>query len=292
MVNVEGKYIPLPDPPAKSRINPVIRLGGSLPVCATILTASLFLGCASVPASQEPSDPAPTGTALVETETQSRFPAARELETATIPSPSSATRSSTPETPTPYPTATPAPAATATPAPTPTGIPSAESPAPVVQAVTPVNTPALTPVHGVGAEPSQATPSPGEGGTETRDPGAIAGDLDIDSQVRPLPEKGRLKYPNLGSTLNQMVASVEAGQASAREAAEGAAMHQGESVAVTIYLNANVAEVAQFLWENGGDPRNVGEDYIEAYFPILLLGQLSQQPGVLRVREIVPPQPG
>ena len=267
-------------------------------MCAAILTASLFLGCASVPASQAPSDPAPAGTVLVEAGAQPRFPAARELETATIQPPSSATRSSTPQTPTPYPTATPVPAATATLAPTPTGITATETPAPVVQAATPGNTPAPTPVRGVGAEPAQAAPSPSEGGTETLDPGALGtdpdmgGDLQIDSQFKPLPNKGALKYPNLGSHLNRLVASVEAGQASAQEAAEGAALHQGESVAVTIYLNANVAEVAQFLWENGGDPRNVGEDYIETYVPILLLGQLSQQPGVLRVREIIPPQPG
>ena len=36
----------------------------------------------------------------------------------------------------------------------------------------------------------------------------------------------------------------------------------------------------------------MGEDYIEAYVPVTLLGLLSEQPGVLRVREIVPPQPG
>ena len=50
--------------------------------------------------------------------------------------------------------------------------------------------------------------------------------------------------------------------------------------------------VATFLEDNGGDPRNVGEDYIEAYVPVSLLGQVSEQPGVLRVREIGPPQVG
>ena len=49
--------------------------------------------------------------------------------------------------------------------------------------------------------------------------------------------------------------------------------------------------VVRFLEDNGGDPRNVGEDYIEAYVPVPLLGQLSEQPGVIRVREIIPPQP-
>ena len=46
-----------------------------------------------------------------------------------------------------------------------------------------------------------------------------------------------------------------------------------------------------FLEENGGDLRNVGEDYIEAYVPVMLLGPASEQPGVLRVREIIPPNP-
>ena len=68
-------------------------------------------------------------------------------------------------------------------------------------------------------------------------------------------------------------------------------MNSGGSVAVTIYLSGNVDEVVSFLEDNGGDPRNVGDDYIEAYAPVTLLGQLSEQPGVTRVREIVPPQP-
>ena len=62
-------------------------------------------------------------------------------------------------------------------------------------------------------------------------------------------------------------------------------------MAVTIHLTANVLEVVQFLQDRGGDPRNVGEDYIEAYVPVSLLGAVSEHPGVIRVREIVPPQP-
>ena len=65
----------------------------------------------------------------------------------------------------------------------------------------------------------------------------------------------------------------------------------GDSVAVTIYLSGHVAEVAEFPTENGAASRNVEEDYIEACVPVPLLGQLSEQPGVLRVREIVPPHP-
>ena len=110
-------------------------------------------------------------------------------------------------------------------------------------------------------------------------------------QAPPIPEKAELSYPNLGSGLDQLVASVEAGQATVQDAASNSPVHSGESVAVTIYLSGNVDEVVSFLEDNGGDPRNVGEDYIEAYVPVTLLGQVSEQPGVIRVREIVPPQP-
>ena len=110
-------------------------------------------------------------------------------------------------------------------------------------------------------------------------------------QAPPIPEKAELNYPNLGSHLDQLVTSVEEGQATSLDAAGYTPVHSGASVAVTIYLSGNVDDVVTFLEENGGDPRNVGEDYIEAYVPVSLLGQLSEQPGVIRVREIVPPQP-
>ena len=110
-------------------------------------------------------------------------------------------------------------------------------------------------------------------------------------QALPIPDKAELKYPNLGSHLDQLVTRVEEGEFSAQDAAEDTAMHLEESVAVTIYLSNNVDDVVSFLEDNGGDPRNVGEDYIEAYVPVSLLGPVSEQLGVLRVREIVPPQP-
>ena len=81
------------------------------------------------------------------------------------------------------------------------------------------------------------------------------------------------------------------GQATSKDAAGETPVHSGESVAVTIYLTGNVDDVVNFLEDYGGDPRNVGEDYIEAYVPVTLLGPVSEQPGVIRVREIVPPLP-
>ena len=101
-----------------------------------------------------------------------------------------------------------------------------------------------------------------------------------------------MKYPNLGSRLDGLVASVEAGQATAQDVAADTRVHSGESVAVTIDLSGNVDEVVAFLEENGGDPRNVGEDYIESYVPVPMLGPVSERPGVIRVREIIPPAPG
>ena len=118
-------------------------------------------------------------------------------------------------------------------------------------------------------------------------PGAAA---DGDEDQFTIPEKAELKYPNLGSMLNQMAARVGAGEATGEDAAADAPVHRAEAVAVTIYLSGNVDEAIQFLEDFGGDPRNVGEDYIEAYVPVSLLGPLSEQPGVIRVREIIPPE--
>ena len=110
-------------------------------------------------------------------------------------------------------------------------------------------------------------------------------------QAPPIPDKGELNYPNLGSHLDELVTGVEEGQATSKDAAVETPVHSGESVAVTIYLTGNVDDVVSFLEDNGGDPRNVGEDYIEAYVPVALLGPVSEQTGVIRVREIVPPLP-
>ncbi len=118
---------------------------------------------------------------------------------------------------------------------------------------------------------------------------AVSADGDDDVVISV--QKSQQQYPNLGSQLNQMVSNVQEGRMSASDAAGGAAISSNESVAVTIYLWGLVDEVVAFLEEFGGDPRNVGEDYIEAYVPLSLLGPVSERPGVLRVRQIIPPQP-
>ena len=127
----------------------------------------------------------------------------------------------------------------------------------------------------------KAAPIPRSGGTSG------------DNQAPPIPEKAELNYPNLGSHLDELVSrGGRRDKPRSKDAASGnSPMHSGESVAVTIYLTGNVDDVISFLEDNGGDPRNVGEDYIEVYVPVTLLGRLSEQPGVARAREIVPPEP-
>ena len=66
-----------------------------------------------------------------------------------------------------------------------------------------------------------------------------------------------------------------------------------DRVAVSIYLSVDGQEgnVVAFIKNNGGDPRNIGTGYIEAYIPMRLLAELSEQPGVARVQKIIPPEP-
>ena len=88
-------------------------------------------------------------------------------------------------------------------------------------------------------------------------------------------------------------AQAAAQDAASRMAARRAPMRQGPSVAVTLRIEdaSKIEAIARFLEDNGGDPRNLGEDYIEAYVPVRLLVAASKQPGVLRVQAIIPPQP-
>ena len=147
------------------------------------------------------------------------------------------------------------------------------------------------PTEQAGQEEPGHGPGPAFGAEDAVEGSAGEGDRGDGDKVPSIPEKRELKYPNLGSRLNDMAVLAEEGEASAQEAAEGATAQREGLVAVTVYLSGNVADVVDFLEDNGGDPRNVGEDYIEAYVPVSVLGDLSEQPGVLRVREIVPPQP-
>ena len=100
------------------------------------------------------------------------------------------------------------------------------------------------------------------------------------------------KYANMDSSLNRIVQEVESGQFTAKAAAVNAPFHSDESVAVTIYITEGYADaIVELLESNGGSPRNVGTDYIEAYVPVSLLPGVSSQEGVVRIDTIIPPEP-
>ena len=100
------------------------------------------------------------------------------------------------------------------------------------------------------------------------------------------------QYPNLDSNLNHILQQVETGQSTARGAAASARLHREESVAVTLYVVEGYVEIlVEYLNDNGASPRNIGGDYIEAYVPVSLLVDASEQEGVISIRTISPGQP-
>ena len=99
-----------------------------------------------------------------------------------------------------------------------------------------------------------------------------------------LPVKDAPAHPNLDTPLNDAVERHKSRSASGLAAA-ATAPHL-----VTVYVSGNADRVANFLRRNGGNPFNVGEDYIEAYVPVSLLGRLSERPAVRRISTIVPPR--
>ena len=119
-------------------------------------------------------------------------------------------------------------------------------------------------------------------------PATPASQTDLDF---PPPEPKRAPLGNLDSMLSQLVERVEQGVSTADAAAASAPISRGESVAVTFYTRGDATALAEFLSANGGDPRNVGDGYVEAYAPVGLLVRASERAGVTRVQAIVPPQP-
>ena len=99
-----------------------------------------------------------------------------------------------------------------------------------------------------------------------------------------------MKHPKVGSTLDDLITRVQAGEISAEEAAGEAPLHRGDSIGVAIHLSGNVDGVVRFLEANDASNISARDDYIEAYVPVLLLGEASEQPGVVRIRPIQPPE--
>ena len=147
------------------------------------------------------------------------------------------------------------------------------------------------------ADTPTPTPVPGPRNAKfLEEPGEMPAAFDVQAALqRALPAEGKqglLKYPNLDSNLNRIVASVESGASAAKSGASQAPIHRGDTVAVTLLITKGYADdMSAWLTANGADPRNAGADYIEAYIPVSLLGAASQQAGVRSIRAIIPPQP-
>ena len=164
---------------------------------------------------------------------------------------------------TPTPTVTATPTSILTPTATPTQLPSATlTPTPLPPA-TPTPTPTPLPM---------ATPL-----------------LETTAQTRP---PAGVPRGNLDSLLSQLVERHEEGVATAQSlTAQTPLLYEAGAIAVTFYVAGDTGPVVSFLRDNGGDVRNVGADYVEAYVPISVLVAASEQPGVGRVEAIIPPQP-
>ena len=107
------------------------------------------------------------------------------------------------------------------------------------------------------------------------------------------------KHPNLDSNLNRLVAEAATGarqdvvsQPNTTDRAGGSSGAATEPALVTFYIEpAQVGNVRTYLEDKGVFVRNVGEDYIEAHVPPLLLPEASRRPGVRRVDTVIPPRP-
>ena len=133
-----------------------------------------------------------------------------------------------------------------------------------------------------------------QGGAPTVTPTPVA-EPDIVFDIQVLPTEGKIsspRYPNLDSDLDHIVEQARTGRLTARAAAANAPIHREESVAVTLYIIEGYAQdVWDYLEQSGASPRNIGTDYIEAYIPVSLLAEASEQEGVLSIRTIIPPHP-
>ena len=129
------------------------------------------------------------------------------------------------------------------------------------------------------------TPTPEQG---------IEQEIELRSEQVP-PHEGKInppKYDGMDYQLNEIVRQSETEQLSST--ARRMRRSPERSVAVTFYIEeAHVRDVWEFLQANGIqalEPES-DEDFIEAEVPVSLLVRASEQPGVIAVKSIIPPQP-
>ena len=114
-------------------------------------------------------------------------------------------------------------------------------------------------------------------------------DVQEDFELPPV-EKEPLTYPNMDSHLNRLVEETESTRRETTSDPKQTTQSL-EPVLVTFYvLPEHINALREYLEANGVFVRNVGDDYIEAHVPPLLLSPASEQLGVLRVDTVIPPR--
>ena len=124
-----------------------------------------------------------------------------------------------------------------------------------------------------------------------------------------LPGQDELTFPNLGSALSDVADGSWGSQygadfASSGDSGSGAPTggvaaspfdptgsgnQTATMVALSIIVDGNVQRVVNVINNNGGDVRNVLDNYIEAYVPTTALATLARTPGVSWARELDQP---
>ena len=131
-------------------------------------------------------------------------------------------------------------------------------------------------------------------------------DLTQGLAVPELPGQDDLTYPNLGSALSSVADGTFGSQYGADFASGGGDAPTGgvaaspfvpgdtsnltsTMVALSIIVDGDVQRVVNVINGNGGDVRNVLDNYIEAYVPTTALATLARTPGVSWARELDQP---
>ncbi len=112
------------------------------------------------------------------------------------------------------------------------------------------------------------------------------------AEPTPAEESGP-KYPNLDTFLQALVKRYEDGELTESETAAQAHTYHGSSVLATIDLSANIDAVGAWMEGRGISSRHTNATHIppniHAFVKVSLLGALSQQEGIIQVKEAIPP---
>ena len=109
----------------------------------------------------------------------------------------------------------------------------------------------------------------------------------------PFPPEGTLTYPKIRNNLQDDVVDFEEAQdAASGPSGQSDSAPEDTAVFVEIFLSGNKAEVAAWLRGKGITPGHADDPDIsnlDAYVSLSLLGELSQQDGVIEIEQIAPP---